>query len=234
MKPVATATAPEAVPATPPVAPPVAAPVVPSPAPIADQTPAAPVAAPAAAPTAHADEKGNPAWVLIAAGAVILAALAGLVAMLRRRKEHVLPDEDILTEGETAAAVDLDERPWIRMMLQPVAAESRGDEQTVDYELIIENEGHVPARDVRVSSFLAHGDAASNMPAQTRRVDIDPGASVPLPGRITVPDGVDPKIVADARYPLPDGGQGHLAALFGIDLSSPEAAAQVEDVLERV
>ena len=234
MKPVATATAPEAVPATPPVAPPVAAPVVPSPAPIADQTPAAPVAAPAAAPTAHADEKGNPAWVLIAAGAVILAALAGLVGMLRRGKEHVLPDEDILTQGETAAAVDLDERPWIRMMLQPVAAESRGDEQTVDYELIIENEGHVPARDVRVSSFLAHGDAASNMPAQTRRVDIDPGASVPLPGRITVPDGVDPKIVADARYPLPDGGQGHLAALFGIDLSSPEAAAQVEDVLERV
>jgi hypothetical protein len=48
-----------------------------------------------------------------------------------------------------------------------------------------------------------------------------------------VPEGVDPKIVADARYPLPDGGQGRLAALFGIDLSSPEAAAQVEDVLER-
>lgn len=227
------AAAPEAVPVVPPAAAPVAAPATPARTPPAAQVPTQPGPVPAAAPTPHADEKGNPAWVLIAAGAVILAVLAGVVAMLRRRKEHILADEGILPAGETAAAVDLDERPWIRMMLQPVAAESRGEEQTVDYELIIENEGHVPARNVRVSSFLAHGDAASAMPAQTRHVDIGPGASVPLPGRITVPEGVDPKIVADARYPLPDGGQGRLAALFGIDLSSPEAAAQVEDVLER-
>jgi len=233
-KPVQTAAVPEAVPAAPPAAAPlVAAPAAPAPTPAVAQAPTQPVPARAAARTAHADEKGNPAWVLLAAGAVILAVLAGVVAMLRRRKEHILADEDILPAGETAAAVDLDERPWIRMMLQPVAAESRGEEQTVDYELIIENEGHVPARNVRVSSFLAHGDAASSIPAQTRHVDIGPGASVPLPGRITVPEGVDPKIVADARYPLPDGGQGRLAALFGIDLSSPEAAAQVEDVLER-
>lgn len=226
------AAAPEAVPVVPPAAAPVAAPATPARTPPAAHVPTQPGPGPAAAPT-HADEKGNPAWGLIAAGAVILAVLAGVVAMLRRRKEHILADEDILPAGETAAAVDLDERPWIRMMLQPVAAESRGEEQTVDYELIIENEGHVPARNVRVSSFLAHGDAASSIPAQTRHVDIGPGASVPLPGRITVPEGVDPKIVADARYPLPDGGQGRLAALFGIDLSSPEAAAQVEDVLER-
>lgn len=232
-KPVQTAAVPEAVPEVPPAAAPIAAPATPARTPPAAQAPTQPGPVPAAARTTHADEKGNPAWVLLAAGAVILAVLAGVVAMLRRRKEHILADEDILPEGETAAAVDLDERPWIRMMLQPVAAESRGEEQTVDYELIIENEGHVPARNVRVSSFLAHGDAASTMPAQTRHVDIGPGASVPLPGRITVPEGVDPKIVADARYPLPDGGQGRLAALFGIDLSSPEAAAQVEDVLER-
>ena len=232
-KPVQTAAVPEAVPEVPPAAAPIAAPAAPAPTPAVAQVPTQPGPVPAAARTTHADEKGNPAWVLLAAGAVILAVLAGVVAMLRRRKEHILADEYILPEGETAAAVALDERPWIRMMLQPVAAESRGEEQTVDYELIIENEGHVPARNVRVSSFLAHGDAASAMPAQTRHVDIGPGASVPLPGRITVPEGVDPKIVADARYPLPDGSQGRLAALFGIDLSSPEAAAQVEDVLER-
>ena len=142
--------------------------------------------------------------------------------------------------GAPVAEVDLAERPWIRLMLQPTRTEGHGGEMIVEYELTVENEGLVPANDVRVSSFLTGmksvslSDALANGQSQTHRVDIAAGSSISLPGKVTVRAGVDPKIVADARYPLPDGGEGHLAARFGIDMSSPESAAEVEDVLERV
>lgn len=55
-----------------------------------------------------------------------------------------------------------------------------------------------------------------------------------LAGSFDARDFADPKLIADARYALPDGSEGHLAAKFGIDLSDPDRPAHVEDVLDRV
>lgn len=243
-RPVARAASPVATPV--PAAAPVAEPVAPTP-PVAAEpiSPPPPVeATPVPETTTPAQlQRDNSLWMWGVAALAGLAALLGFLFFRRSRQDagygsptYVAVDE----EGAPVPEVNLSERPWIRLMLQPIRAEMRGDEQTVDYELIVENEGRVPAHDVRVSSFLTGVKGVSMQPAfvnsqaQTHRIDLEPGASMPLSGKVTVREGVDPKIVADARYPLPDGTEGHLAARFGIDMSTPEPAAEVEDVLERV
>ncbi len=181
-------------------------------------------------------------WGLIIAGLAVIAGIVGLILGRRRKGDgelvsttYVATDED----GAPVPAVDLTERPWIRLMLQPQTSETRGGSQVIGYDLIVENEGHVPAHDVLVSSFLARGSLTDpafylNSDADSLTIDVPAGASVPLSRSFTVREGEEPKIVADARYPLPDGGEGHLAARFGIDFSDDEVGAHVEDVLERV
>lgn len=249
------AVAPRAVAAPVAVAPVAASVTPPAPAPVPEA--ALPEAAPAVPPevTTPPVAAGDPEvvsetpvsstpWLAIAAvAALIIAGLAFFFRRRSRREDYEVSHASYVPTDETGAPVpevDLAERPWIRLALQPTKAESHGDEQTVDYQLIVENEGSIPARDVRVSSFLtgiagaSPSDALRGEQSQTHHIDVEPGQSVPLRGTVTVRDGVDPKIVADARYALPNGGEGHLAALFGIDTSNDEPEAQVEDVLERV
>lgn len=182
-------------------------------------------------------------WVAAAIGMVV--ALFGFLFLRRRRDEGELvygtPSYAPVDEtGAPMPNVDLAKRPWIRLTLQPTRAQNSGDRQTVDYQLIVENDGMVPAHDVRVSSFLTGAKGSSTAgglgidQVKMHHIDVEPGASVPLAGKVTARDGSKPKIVADARYLLPDGGEGHIAARFGIDMSTPEGSAEVEDVLERV
>lgn len=182
-------------------------------------------------------------WIAAAIGLVV--ALLGFLFLRRRRSEDELvynmpADAPVDETGAAMPEVDLAKRPWIRLTLQPTRAQRSGDRQTVDYKLIVENDGQIPAHDVRVSSFLTGAKGTSKAAglgigqAETHHIDVEPGASVPLAGKVTVRDGSKPKIVADARYLLPDGGEGHIAARFGIDMSTPSGSAEVEDVLERV
>ena len=157
-----------------------------------------------------------------------------------RDEAHAVPLADAVAQPNAQTSIDLDARPWIRLSLQPMRGEANGNHQAVDFNLIVENEGHVIARDVQVSSYLTELDksliagAARDAQSTMTRVDIAAGESIIIPGSVSVRAGVDPHLVADARYPLPNGGEGHLAARFGIDMSSSAMEAHVEDVLERV
>ncbi len=148
-----------------------------------------------------------------------------------------------------AAAVAPDpseaERPWIRMTLEPTSSEVRDDAHVITYHLIVENEGPVDARNVDVSSFLfseGRSSAAERSLIETGalrgRIDVPAGGSVRVEGHVVVQDAAtrdgEAKIVADARYPLPDGGEGHLAARFAVDAGSDIMTTRVDDVLERV
>lgn len=185
----------------------------------------------------------NTSWLPILGGLLVAGAIAAFLLSRRRRGERVAHAAyDAPTDGDAVpvAEVNLDERPWIRLALEPRPAAS-ATERTVEYELTVENEGRVPAHDVRVSSFmLADANSSPEEAAltangkNTRSIDVAPGETVRLAGSFDIRDFVDPKLIADARYALPDGSEGHLAAKFGIDLSTPERAAHVEDVLDRV
>ena len=177
------------------------------------------------------------------AGIGVFGILVGLMMRRRRRARSEWVDEAPVVPSANVRggdALTLDQRPWIRLSVQPSGYSLNDGVSTVEYELIVENEGKLAANDVRVSSFLigarssSLSDAIANGQAQTHHINVASGQSVTLYGKVMVPDGSDPKIVADARYLLPDGSDGHLAARFVIDMSAPQPAAMVEDVLDRV
>lgn len=197
------------------------------------------------APASTTADKRTSLRLWVAAAISLVVALLGFLFLRRRRSKGELvynmpADAPVDETGALMPEINLSKRPWIRLTLQPTHAQRSGDRQTVDYNLIVENDGQIPAHDVRVSSFLTGAKGTSKAAglgigqAETHHIDVEPGASVPLAGKVTVRDGSKPKIVADARYLLPDGGEGHIAARFGIDMSTPSGSAEVEDVLERV
>jgi hypothetical protein len=138
-----------------------------------------------------------------------------------------------------------DERPWIGLSLQATGSNVRGEEDLVEYNLIVENAGEVMANDVRISTFMIDGRTKSSEmetslidalgETQSRFIDLAPGTSVPIASTLSVPHGVDPCIIAEAHYPLPGGGEGHIAARFVIENGKGDAVeARLDDVLERV
>ena len=153
-----------------------------------------------------------------------------------------------------------DERPWIGLTLLPLCVGAQGEDMIVQYELTVENAGTVPAEGVRVSSFLIdERDESGRMTAigdvQSHVIDVAPEGSVPLTTTITIDRSLIregaflPKVVADARYPLPGDREGHFAARFamgiadgddlsGVDVANGDAmhddvGARLDDVLER-
>jgi hypothetical protein len=157
------------------------------------------------------------------------------------------------------------ERPWIGLSLAPICAGTTEAGTMVQYELIIDNASDIEAHDVRVSSFLIDGTRSSAAEqalieplgeTQSSTVDIAANGSVPIITTIHVDrkdlngNSFEPKIVAEARYPLPGGGEGHFAARFAIGITDGDAikavglregegihddvGAELDDVLERV
>ncbi len=223
--------------ATDPVSDPVTDPAIAPP--VADVPTPVPAFEPESVTTDTTAESSSFLWIL--AGLLGLGAIIAIFLARRRRKVGF--GEAYVAEEAAAPAVDLSQRPWVRLSLAPISTERSGSERHVEYDLIVENEGQVPARDVIVSSFMTGSTTASvvatlgSAQSLSRTIDLGAGQSLSLRGTAIVKDGIEPKIVADAKYPLPDGTQGHLAARFALELSDDEgenASAHVEDVLERV
>jgi hypothetical protein len=205
----------------------------------------------------------------IVGGLIALGAIIALMFSRRRRPaDEVIYEEPVYVAPTVAAApvvdpvltapvytppvgpkavapVADDERPWIGLSLQATGSNARGEEDLVEYNLIVENAGEVLAHDVRVSTFLIDGRTKSSASetalidavgeTQSRFIDLAAGSSVPIASTLSVPHGVDPCIMAEAHYPLPGGGEGHIAARFVIESGAGDTIeARLDDVLERV
>ncbi len=205
----------------------------------------------------------------IVGGLIALGAIIALMFSRRRRPvDEVIYEEPVYVAPTVAAApvvdpvltvpvytppvapkavapVADDERPWIGLSLQATGSNARGEEDLVEYNLIVENAGEVMANDVRISTFLIDGRTNSSGSetvlidavgeTQSRFIDLAPGSSVPIASTLSVPHGVDPCIMAEAHYPLPGGGEGHIAARFVIENGKGDTIeARLDDVLERV
>jgi hypothetical protein len=140
-------------------------------------------------------------------------------------------DSDV--EALTAGSPPVADRPWLEMAMRPVRAGTNVDEALVEIELTVGNSGSVAADDVRISTFMfANAPAADEMERllverdgeNAPAVRIKPGEGTTLEATLALPraslnGAVSPVIVADARYPLPGGGEGHTAASFRISVS---------------
>lgn len=130
------------------------------------------------------------------------------------------------------------ERPWLEFLMRPVRAGTTADEAVVEFELTVGNTGSLPAEDVRISTWML-SRAVSEMeqsliepPAEaaTSETRIEPGDGTRVEATVAVPRAqlagdVLPVVVADARYRLPDGGEGRTAARFAVGLPSGKGLA---------
>ncbi|MEP6785162.1 MAG: hypothetical protein ABI898_05400 [Sphingomonadales bacterium] len=223
-----------------------------------------PAATDAATITETTTTTSSTPWIWIGLGIVALAAVAWALLRGRKRSdEEVYSDEPVvaatsvvapvLTQAPTeptpvimapvsrsvanTASVSDDERPWIGLSVWP--REATGG--TLQFDLIVENVGEVEAHDVRVTSLIIDGTKSTPMEStlindgETRSIDIGAGHSIPIAQTIEVVAGASPHILAEARYPLPGGGEGHIAARFALDTAKDGTVeARLDDLLERV
>ena len=131
-------------------------------------------------------------------------------------------------------------RPVLELAMRPTRAGMSRRGAMVEFELTVANAGALPAEDVRIGAFML-GDSAT-VPSEIERLlmhppaeqvvpaeRIEPGDGTRLNAAVTLPrelveaaahagddDGFTPVLVADARYRLPDGGEGRTTAAFTI------------------
>ena len=185
--------------------------------------------------------------------AIPLIAILALVALFvsRRRRaaanayddSYALAEEPVLEEPAAAAPISATAeaeagRPWIDIGLRPIRAED-----SLEVEVTVSNSGDAPAHDVRISTWMLNGNESSEgeqalidarSGAQIATVDVAPGDDRSVDTRVALPDEAGtPILVAEARYPLPLGGEGRIAATFEIDVAEGDAEARLHDVLER-
>ena len=212
--------------------------------PVAPRAYEAPVAPVAAAPRAEpivAPRREPELSPFMAATAAATAAPAAMPATgeSESAEAHVEaelaePESEDLA-GVTDAPAPVSNRPWLEFGLRPVRAGTSEEEALVDVELTVGNAGDVPARDVRISTFML-ADAETNemedllidRAADTAvpPVTIAPGDGTRVDAHLAVPKGelgrvFNPVVVAEARYTLPDGREGRTSAKFKIGRPSP-------------
>jgi hypothetical protein len=138
-----------------------------------------------------------------------------------------------------ASSEPVPNRPWLEFLMRPVRAGTSEDEARVEFELTVGNTGSVPARDVRVSTWMVAASEGTDMErslieppadAALSEMTIAPGDGARVDGAISLPrDGlrgsVLPVVVADARYRLPDGSEGRTHASFAVGLPSGDGIA---------
>jgi hypothetical protein len=133
-------------------------------------------------------------------------------------------------EALAATAAPHPDRPWLEFLMRPVRAGASGDEARVEFELTVGNTGAVPARDVRVSTWMLEGKGTDMEQslieppagASHSEMSIAPGEGAKVEAAIALPrddnSPVLPVVVADARYRLPDGSEGRTSASFAIGM----------------
>ena len=137
-------------------------------------------------------------------------------------------DVEALATGSPAHG----DRPWLEMLMRPIRAGATGDDTVVEFSLTVGNTGGVPAEDVRISAWMLASGEGSEMegllidpPAgailSETRIEAGDGATVEA--TVALPrDAIDsamlPVVVTDARYSLPDGGEGRTSASFAIGM----------------
>jgi len=196
---------------------------------------AAPVAAaPVIAPRHEPEVSPFMAATAAAAAPIATPSIAEEVGEAHVEAELAQPETEDLA-GVTDAPAPVSNRPWLEFGLRPVSAGTTEEEALVDIELTVGNSGDVPARDVRISTFMLADSESSEMESLlTSRapdttvppVTIEPGDGTRVDAHLAVPKGemgrvFNPVIVAEARYTLPDGSEGRTSAKFKIGRPSP-------------
>ena len=150
---------------------------------------------------------------------------------------HIL-EEPVVSEPAPVAAAAASAsagRPWLDLAIRPVRAGVGDDAARVEFELGVENNGSAPASDVRISAWLLNGNSPEPSEMERALIDrssaqqrvetmIEPGDGTRIATAVALPregleDAILPVVVADARYRLPDGGEGHTAAAFAVGVS---------------
>ena len=181
------------------------------------------------------------------------AAAAAAVPAAMPDEERVEPGAEPVTsveklESSEPAAADVEalaassepapNRPWLEFLMRPVRAGTTAEDARVEFELTVSNTGSVPARDVRISTFMFAAGSAQESEMEQMLIDlpadatvsedrIDPGDGTRVDGALTLPkaglpESVVPVVVADARYLLPDGSEGRTRAAFEVGLPGGE------------
>jgi hypothetical protein len=200
-------------------------------------------------PVAKAEPRKEPEY--LRRGAPIGAATAAMEPVIAAPDavEMSTPPVDEVAEL-TAGTAPIAERPWLEFAMRPVRAGTNVDEALVEIELTVGNSGTVPARDVRISTFLLSSDPNGTemerlllsppSDATTDPVTINPGEGKRIDATLALlksdmgenlPDTIRPIIVADARYTLEDGSEGRTSASFTIGVT-PEEGGSGLDPLE--
>lgn len=149
--------------------------------------------------------------------------------------ELVTPDaEDI--EAVLGGAKPQGGRPQLELAMRPTRAGMSRRGAMVEFELTVANAGGAPAEDVRIGAFMLGDNSAASSEIERLLMNppidqvvpaerIEPGDGTRLNASVTLPreqvdavadDGFTPVLIADARYRLPDGGEGRTAAAFTI------------------
>jgi hypothetical protein len=191
------------------------------------------------------------AWTMLAIPLIALLALGAFLFSRRRSRAetheetHYEPVEETTVAEPVAvaapiaaAAEEAASRPWIDIGLRPIRAED-----SLEVEVTVSNSGDAPAHDVRVSTWMLSGAESSQgeqaliearSGSQIATVDVAPGDDKSVDTSVALPsDAATPILVAEARYPLPQGGEGRIAATFEIDVTEDDVEARLHDVLER-
>ncbi len=132
--------------------------------------------------------------------------------------------------GVTGGAQAEGHRPWIEFGMRPIRAGTSEEEAMVEIELTVGNAGDMPAKNVRISTFMLADPEGSDMDQLLTEhskdkdvppVTIEAGEGTRIDATLAVPKGdlgrvFNPVVVADARYKLPDGTEGRTSAAFRI------------------
>ena len=198
-------------------------------------------------PVAKAEPRKEPEYLRRAApiGAAAAAVMEPVVAA-PDAVEMSTPPADEVAEL-TAGTAPIAERPWLEFAMRPVRAGTNVDEALVEIELTVGNSGTVPARDVRISTFLLSSDPNGTemerlllsppSDATTDPVTIQPGEGKRIDATLALlksdmgddmPDTIRPIIVADARYTLEDGSEGRTSASFVVGVTPEEGGPGLE------
>ncbi|MBB5685624.1 hypothetical protein [Sphingobium boeckii] len=156
----------------------------------------------------------------------------------------ITPSNEAEVDAIMAGAAPTGDRPWIELGLRPIRAGTDAHDAIVEFELTVGNAGSVPAEDVRISTWMFTADPALSdnermmitAPANSALTEltIAPGDGKRVDTAIALPkSGVHavsseghaaflPVVGAEARYRLPDGSEGRIAASFAIGMPQGE------------